>query len=419
VEKDEDSRGDFDYWIVKLNHKGDIEWNKTIGGGGTEYIDNIVQTTDGGYMLAGSSSSNASGEKTEDSRGDFDYWVVKLDKNGNKVWDKTMGGNSWEFCSPIINTKDGGVLVGGFSVSDISGEKSENSRGDADYWIVKLNKDGQIEWDKTIGGDQGDFCHVELQTDDGGYVLAGVSLSNTAGEKTENSRGGFDFWLVGLDKNGNKVWDKTIGGSDNEGDVWSFQKTEDNGYILEGFSISGISGEKTEECRGDFDYWVVKLDKNYNIQWDKTIGGAGFESVWGNCVQEIKKNVFVVGGTSWSDISGDKTVATVGLADFWLTVLDANNTSPIPANMKSTNDIVKKASPFNESFTVYPNPTRDKLFVHSNAKGTFVLLNKDGKQILKQPIESNGMINTAGLANGVYYLRNNESGKSQKIMIMK
>jgi hypothetical protein len=212
-EKSEDSWGGGDYWLVKLDSIGNIEWDKTIGGSGEEVIDNVVQTKDSGYILAGSSNSPISGYKTEDTRGFFDYWVVKVDKRGHKIWDKTIGGNDYEFCSPIVLTNDGGVLLGGFSQSNISGEKTENSRGNYDIWLVKINSQGKVKWDKTIGGNDFDGAFGIIQADDSSFFISGSSSSNISGEKTEDSRGGSDFWIVKTDVKGNKLWDKTIGGS--------------------------------------------------------------------------------------------------------------------------------------------------------------------------------------------------------------
>jgi hypothetical protein len=237
-EKTDYCRGSTDYWLIKLDSMGNIQWDKTYGGSGNEYIDNIVQVPDGSYILAGSSDSYVSGEKTEDTRGGFDMWVVKVDVNGNKLWDKTIGGSDQDLCSPVQLTKDGGVMLGGFSGSNKSGEKSEDNRGyGSDYWVVKLNKNGVIQWDKTIGGMGDDYCRGMMQTSDGGYLLGGNSNSNISAEKTANSWGGYDFWIVKLDKKGNKVWDKTIGGLFDEYSLWTLDSTLDGkGYIFGGGS---------------------------------------------------------------------------------------------------------------------------------------------------------------------------------------
>ena len=419
IEKNEDNRGDADYWMVKLDSLGNIKWDKTIGGSGAEYINYIRQTSDDGYILAGSSNSNISGEKTENSRGGFDYWIVKLNKKGEKVWDKTIGGSGDEFCSSVIITSDGGVALGGGSVSNASGEKSENSRGDFDCWIVKLSKFGKIEWDKTVGGSDGDFCQSLLQTADGGYLIGAQSLSNTSGEKTQDSRGLFDYWLVKLNKNGKKVWDKTIGGNDNDGDVFSLLQTEDKGYIVGGDSYSGISGEKTESSRGDWDNWIVKLDKNMNIQWDKTIGGSDREALYGSAIQEVKKNLYAIVSLSASPISGDKTIAPIGDADYWLVLLDGSHPLGISANSNNADEITAKQNSNNETFSVYPIPVKDILYVRANGKVSLLLINQSGKQVLAQTIENNGTINVANLPAGIYYLKNSATGRTQRVMIVK
>jgi hypothetical protein len=184
---------------------------------------------------------------------------------------KTIGGSDYDLCSPVKLTKDGGVILGGFSASNISGEKSENNRGfsGSDFWIVKLDKKGNIQWDKTIGGYGDDYCHSIVQTPNG-YLLGGNSNSNISGEKTANSWGGYDYWVVKLDKQGNRLWDKTIGGSSDEHDMWSLDSTLDGqGYILGGQSYSPISGNKTEYSRGIYDYWVVKINKKAKFSGTK------------------------------------------------------------------------------------------------------------------------------------------------------
>jgi hypothetical protein len=150
------------------------------------------------YLLGGTSTSDSSGEKSEASRGSGDYWVVKIDSVGNKFWDKTYGGNGGDGVNTMITTSDGGFLLGGFSRSDISGDKSEASRGGSDYWILKIDQAGNPLWDKTLGGDAIDYLWSLVATFDGGYLLGGLSQSEITGEKSETSRGDFDYWVVKL-----------------------------------------------------------------------------------------------------------------------------------------------------------------------------------------------------------------------------
>lgn len=412
-EKSENSfAGSVDYWLVKLDSAGNIQWDKTIGGNGSEFLDMIVQTKDSGYVLAGSSDSPISGYKTEDSRGYFDYWVVKVNKRGNKVWDKTIGGNDYEFCSPFLLTNDGGILLGGFSASNISGEKTDNSRGDYDIWLVKLNDIGKILWDKTLGGNAFDGAFGIIQETDGSFIISGTSASYISGEKSEDSRGGSDYWLLKTDAKGNKIWDKTFGGNsdDHQGFGGQLIKTADGGYVLGGTSNSYISGEKTEDSRGGNDYWLVKTDASGNKQWDKTIGGYSDDNM--GSVLELAPNKYLAAGSSWSFIGSDKKTFARGSLDYWLvnikytpTALTENNTSQLSQKL---NDKI---------FTVYPNPAKDIINVHLNGTAVVSVVGQSGKIVLTKNITSQDAINVSALPAGIYYIKNNSTGETQKFLI--
>ena len=236
-----------------------IEWNRTIGGSGFDALFSVKQTLDGGYILGGLSHSNSGGDKSENIVGGTnaqDYWVVKTDAAGVKVWDKTYGGNSFDYMRTVQQLPDGGYILGGQSYSNISGDKTENSRGEHDFWIVKINANGNKIWDKTIGSSSDDtFSHIE-QTADGGFILGGTTSGNVGGDKSENSKGERDVWVVKLNSAGTKEWDKTLGGSAFDG-LGSLQLTSDGGYILGGFSYSNISGNKSENSKGNSDYWIL------------------------------------------------------------------------------------------------------------------------------------------------------------------
>ncbi|MFO0485220.1 MAG: hypothetical protein ACK51A_06115, partial [Sphingobacteriia bacterium] len=320
-----------DYWVVKLDANGNKQWDKTLGGSGGDQLFSLQQTADGGYILGGSSWSAAdiSGGKSENSRGERDYWVVKLDANGSIQWDKTLGGSANDELTSLQQTADGGYILGGWSESDadIAGGKSENSRGVSDYWVVKLDANGKRQWDKTLGGSGEDVLNSLQQTTDGGYILGGWSLSNADldGGKSENSRGFYDYWVVKLDANGKREWDKTLGGSGVDG-LTSLQQTNDGGYILGGGSSSAadISGGKSENSRGERDYWVVKLDANGSIQWDKTMGGSGEDYL--STLQQTADGGYILGGASYSntDIAGGKSEnSRENSLDYWIVKLDA------------------------------------------------------------------------------------------------
>src|SRR5450432_3787589 len=218
--------------------------DRTLGGSGDEFVNQAIQTADGGYMAVGLSNSDISGDKSENGRGLNDYWAIKLDKNGNKQWDKTAGGNDNDYVNGVVQTPDGGYALCGASASNISGDKSENSRGGQDYWLVKLSKTGKIQFNKTIGGTYDEYGQTIENTIDGGLILGGSSPSPISGEKTETSRGNTDYWVVKMKSNGTIAWDKTIGG-DGDDDLRSIKEIEKNKYIIGGYSNSDISGDKT------------------------------------------------------------------------------------------------------------------------------------------------------------------------------
>ncbi|HKR03153.1 MAG TPA: T9SS type A sorting domain-containing protein [Bacteroidia bacterium] len=320
----------YDYWVVKTDATGNIQWQNTIGGVNTDVIMSSRQTSDKGYILGGRSDSNISGDKTENSNGGFDYWIVKIDSMGNVQWQNTIGGNGDEYFFDLKETTDGGYILGGSSISDISGDKTENHLGQYDYWIVKTDSLGNIQWQNTIGGSKNDNLTSIEQTKDGGYILGGFSESNISGDKTENNMGGLytnDYWVVKTDSLGNIQWQNTIGGSYYDL-LFSIEQTTDKGFILAGESVSGASGDKTEnnwdstEQTGD--YWLVKTDSLGNIQWQNTIGGSDDDIALS--AHQTADGGYVIAGPSVSDISGDKTENNLGAPatfDYWIVKTDS------------------------------------------------------------------------------------------------
>ncbi len=402
-DKTENRIGGHDYWVVKLGATGTIEWQNTIGGNSNDYLTSLQQTSDGGYILGGYSDSNISGDKTENSLGLDDYWVIKLDDAGVIEWQNTIGGDSNDHLTSLQQTSDGGYILGGYSASNISGDKTENSWGglDGDYWVVKLNATGNIQWQNTIGGDLDDYLTSFQQTADGGYILGGYSQSNISGDKTENSLGLFDYWAVKLNASGTLQWQNTIGGNSYE-ELRSIKQTTDEGYVLGGLSHSNISGDKTENSFGFGDYWVVKLNTTGAIQWQNTIGGTSAEGIFD--LQQTADGGYILGGHSFSDISGDKTENSNGYSDYWVIKLSPETvpTTAVPTMLPGV--------------TIYPNPTTDAVFVQTDKETTLCLRNAIGQSLLTQTLHSNGKIDLSPFPNGIYFLMEMETGIGHKIV---
>jgi len=400
-DKIENSLGGRDYWVVKLDATGAIEWQNTIGGNGDDVPFSLQQTTEGGYIIGGWSDSNISADKTENGKGGIDYWVVKLDATGVIEWQNTIGGGDGDALSSIQQTLDGGYILGGSSYSNISGDKTENSNGGNDYWVVKLDATGAIQWQNTIGGNNDDELRSVLQTADGGYILGGFSYSNISGDKAENSSGLNDYWVVKLDVTGAIQWQNTIGGNGIE-HLLSLQQTADGGYILGGVSASNSSGDKTENCWGPLDGWVVKLSATGVIQWQNTIGGNAWDGIIS--VHQTTDNGYILGASSDSNISGNKTENCWGDYDYWVIKL-APETVP-----------TAEAPTTPAKLTIYPNPTSDILLVRSETATTLCLHNTIGQILSTQTIQGQGEIDLSPYPNGIYFLVEMETGIGHKIL---
>jgi uncharacterized repeat protein (TIGR01451 family) len=318
-EKTAVSHGVYDLWILKLDSLRNIEWQKSIGGNALDYFGSMESTMDGGYIIGGYSQSDSSGDKTENAIGGLDYWILKIDSAGNIQWQNTIGGAGLEYLVSIHQTADSGFIVGGYSDSQANGDKTEISLGQEDYWIVRLDRTGNILWQNTIGGNLSDKLSALEITYDGGYILSGTSLSNISGDKTENSiLASLDYWVVKTDSLGQIQWQKTIGG-DNSDIATSIHNTLDGGYFICGYSKSNISADKTEDCLGLDDYWIMKSDSAGNIKWSNTIGGDSIDYL--TSALEIRDGQYIIGGFSYSGISGDKSELHRGMADFWIALI--------------------------------------------------------------------------------------------------
>ena len=326
-DKSQPTYGSYDYWIVKLDKSGIKEWDADFGGSESDYLTCVCQTSDGGYLLGGYSVSDISGCKTQnnwDPSGlTSDYWVVRTDSLGVKLWDKGYGGLSQDHPTTIIETSDGGFMIGGFSSSLAGGDKTQSTFGTNDYWIIKADANGNKLWDKDFGGLTTDNLRSMCQTADHGYILGGLSNSGISGNKTQASYGAFDFWLVKTDSLGNFEWDKEYGASLDEY-MWSLGITQDQGFIFAGISYSGIGGNKTTNLWGGTgtDYWAVRTDSAGNILWQRNLGGTDLEDEFGN-LSVGNDGGFVFAGTSYSPVSGDKSEDNLGTEQGWFVKTDS------------------------------------------------------------------------------------------------
>ncbi len=475
-----------DYWIIKLDSIGNLVWQKCLGGSTSDVCFGIEQTTDSGYIVVGYSQST-NGDVTG-NHGNYDCWLVKLDKTGNIQWQKSYGGSDFDVGYKVQQTTDGGYIICGSSFStdgDVIGGYAGRTA-----WIIKIDNVGNIQWQKSYGSKSSLIVEDEFfdvrQTMDGGYILAGRCEIN--GVDITGTHGGVDAWIVKLDIAGNLVWQRPVGGTNDEYALSIFQAT-DGGYIAGCSSMSSdfdVSGN-----HGMQDLWIVKLSSSGSLEWQKSLGGSAIEAI--GEIYATSDNGLIVTGFTSSNNDGD-VGPNHGLNDTWLLKLGPAGTVPVTlsnfdallnsksvfCNWKTMQEInsnhftierssdainyidigrviasgnsstpiqysfidqspfstrneylyyrlkivnndgsfaysntVRVKLKYNPSLTIYPNPVSDQLLVSFNSltseKAVITISDQIGRRIFEQEIlirrgNNSFALSTSRLALGVYYL---------------
>ncbi|MFI5172366.1 MAG: MopE-related protein [Chitinophagales bacterium] len=299
-----------DFWLVKLNAEGDLIWERSYGGIGDEFGRSIILTEYGGYILAGASGFSDDHD-VSGNHGSVDFWVVKLDASANIEWQKCYGGSEYDFAYSIEQTPDEGFIVAGKTESsdgDVSGY-----HGNVDYWVIKIDSIGNIEWEKAYGGTGYDVAYSVKNTIDGGFIIAGESDSNN-GDVTGFHGGPTDFWVVKTDNSGNIEWQKTFGGTGGE-EANVVIEVIDSGYLVAGYT--GSNNMDVSGNHGGSDAWLVKISDIGELIWQKCLGGSLSEYAH-DLIFTADNNIVLAGASSSSD--GDVT-ENHGIADYWIVKL--------------------------------------------------------------------------------------------------
>jgi hypothetical protein len=326
--------GDNDVWLIKTDSFGKEEWNKTYGGMYDDYGFSIQQTNNRGFIITGYTECSNGGK--------FDVWLIKTDFFGVEEWNTTFGGVESDVAWDVQQTSDGGYVI--------VGETESYGNGNDDVWLIKTNISGNLEWNQTFGGTNEDVGNSVIQTDDGGYIIAGYTSSSGAGSK--------DVWLIKTNETGVEQWKKTIGGPKSE-IAHAVAQTSDEGFIITGY---------TESYGDDHqDAWLIKTDGKGNEQWNKTFGGKAFDSGYSvietndggyllsGFISEVKEDFLLLktdskGNEQWNkkfggtDVDVSRSVKQTvdggyitagytksygeGKSDFWLIKLALENQSP-------------------------------------------------------------------------------------------
>jgi hypothetical protein len=305
---------------------GAVQWQQSYGGNNLDILSRVCPTSDGGFVVLGwSDVQSFGGNKASTNYGRDDFWVLRLDASGNKVWETSLGGSQIEFSGDIQQTTDGGFILVGSSNSQTDGTKTSPNQGlpeTGDVWVIRLDADGHQLWDRTFGSTNADHAVRVLPTTNGGFMIGGSSYGE-GGNKSSSTFGHWDYWLIALDADGNKLWERIYGGTE-EDSLTSMERTSDGGFILCGYSYSRPSGNKTSPNYGLADAWVVRVDAGGNVLWQQTVGGDFYD--YGFCVKETPDGGFAIGGAAASGISGNKDTPNLGftILDAWLIKLDAD-----------------------------------------------------------------------------------------------
>ncbi|WP_185247224.1 T9SS type A sorting domain-containing protein [Chryseobacterium bernardetii] len=403
LDKKEDSKGGSDIWLIRINEFGDELWQKTLGTSSDEEAKAVIQSTDLGFFVAGNVQNSSKGY------GSKDVWITRLDKDGKELSQLILGGKGLDEVEKMIPTKDGGALLGIYSRSSevrdtgsgvrtredkSSGERSvsataisqmpkvSNNFGEGDYWIIKLDKTGKVEWEKNFGG-KGDDHIRTLALTSNGYVIGGESRSERSGNKTVGIEEGTDLWLISVNERGEEQWQKSYNFKNRDilmgmSVIHSSDDKSSKGILLGGYTQAEGRIEKDDET-----FWMLYLDGNGNEQWRKHIAGESRQKE--ERLSDLKLNrdgSIILAGTSAKEL-GKENWKIVKLGD------------------KQVNDLIEKYD-----IKIYPNPVSDYGYVEIGfdfKEADIMLYDMSGRQLQNFKTKNRvTKINTQTLIQGAY-----------------
>jgi hypothetical protein len=295
----------------------EILWQKDIKSSTQDFLSQVTTTIDQQYLITGSSIQSKKLFAENKQNNGYDFHLVKLNQQGEEVWEKYFSGNNHDFLSATVNTQDGGFVLAGTSFSGKGLDKKEDSKGGSDFWLIRINEFGDELWQKTIGGVADEEARAVIQTTDLGFFVAGnVTLREPQG--TVKGYGSKDVLVVKLDKNGKEL-SQLILGEKGLDEVEKMIPTKDGGALIGVYSRSSAGGSKKTENFGEGDYWIIKLNKEGKVEWEKNFGGKGDDHLK---TLSLTSTGYLIGGESRSERSGNKTAGIEEGTDLWLISLN-------------------------------------------------------------------------------------------------
>lgn len=309
----------FDYWLLKFDSSNNLQWQKTYGGTDDDRGTDIIQTADKGFAILGYSKSN-DGDVSENN-GFEDFWISKLDTFGNITWEKSFGFSGADNGFSLTQTNDGGFLLTGvLDVSASGGQGNSKSltakrHAGGNYWVIKLNAFGEKQWSKFFGGTFTDSSYDAIQVENNNYIIIGSSDSNDV--DITGNKGTYDFWILKLSEEGNLIWEKSFGGTEID-EARGVIESSDGNYVIVGDTRS--NNFDVLQNNGTADLWVIKIATDGNLIWEKSFGGSGFDV--GRSINRTQDNGFIISGSSRS-ADADVSI-NHGQNDAWILKIDTN-----------------------------------------------------------------------------------------------
>lgn len=333
------NNGRIDLWVIKINAFGELQWSKNFGGSGVE-IGTSIQTISDGYILVGCTGS-AGETGISAGFGGHEYWVLKLDLDGNLVWEKTYGGKRHDAAKSIVANGNDEYLIAGNTWSN-DGDIS-NNQGHGDAWVIKINNVGTLLWEKTFGGNTPDRLNSLAKTNDGNYIFAGVKSEMDLVSNGFFGRYDEQYWVLKFSESGQLLWEQTYGGNKYD-EAFSVEPTMDGGYIIGGSVQSNLDDFSSNA--GNLDAWILKTNGTGTTEWSELYGGAGNENL--KSITETSDGGFLMLGATNSYFI-DTIFVNNGFFDWWVVKFGGNS-----VNVNLGNDLTVC---HDETFTLNANVT--------------------------------------------------------------
>ncbi|GEN76893.1 T9SS type A sorting domain-containing protein [Chryseobacterium hagamense] len=433
LDKKDESKGGSDFWLVRISENGDEIWQKTIGSAADEEARAVIQTTDLGFFVAGNVNFG-SAQLADKGYGSKDVLVVRLDKNGKEISQLVLGGKGLDEVEKMIPTADGGALLGIYSRSGaVTGSSNQNAGmtqqpansssaarsqqpkassnyGEGDYWIIKLSKDGKVEWEKNYGGTGDDHLRTLAMTSTG-YLIGGESRSERSGNKTVGIEEGSDLWLISINMKGEEIWQKSYNFKNRDVLMGMSVLHASDDKSTKGILLGGYTQAEGRIETDDEKFWMLYLDPNGNEQWRKHVKGESSKKE--ERLSDIKLNrdgSIILAGTSAEEL-GKENWKIVKLGD------------------RQIDQLIEK-----QDIKIYPNPVSDYAYVElgfpSRASGNvydeafeaeITVYDMGGRQL--QSIKTKNKvtkINTQPLVQGAYLVSvKTDNGKTAGAKLIK